>query len=328
MVVYRDWLIRGAFIAFAILIVVIAFYFSLQYFIEDKESSSGGTTFYPNDTRLLSYLHPLCQGMTLSIGKDKYSYVASIYVLKSVPTLVKQPNFNFVAQPNSSNGYVDYKFHFYPGTDLNVSACDFLNSSTAVTFYMLEGDAEFNELVHSKVSKSKNKFEISENCEQGNITSHRFKVVSEDIYHLVFYTEESSLKGINASLTISQVQHNISRDDVISSCSVITAGEPCSVGVPFTASATLLTFTSAATNWVPYDDNLMFSCTSRIWMGLVISLGSTLLIVILILLIAGILYACIACTRRPTSNSYHPGDKTPLMRETPQKRTVSSPDHT
>ncbi len=312
----RVLLICGV-VVFIIIVVVIAFYYSLQNYAKDESTRAGGIILFPEDTRTL--LRPtLCEKLTLSIKKSSNRYTASITVLKSTPSLSKQPSFDFVTQPsNSSGGYVDYQFHFYSGSEVGVSACRMTSSNSQVTFYFLK-NKDFNEWVKSKSFKITNKFEVSEDCQQqGSNTSHNYSAEETDHYHLVFSSSLNSLGGINSSFTITQVQYGPRQSgDILSNCSVTDKEKPCTVNVPVSAASSLLSYTHASLNtttWTSHENTLMVSCSTRRWLIFVISLGATVTIVVLILLTVAILSAVIACRNKREVLQDDPDLRTPLV---------------
>ena len=128
---------------FAAVGLVIALYFYVQYIVQVGQSSLLGKSLYFNDTRVLPFSHLLCQRVTLC-QCCSFPYTASVNVLRSPPTLSRQPDLNFEVQPQSREGYVNYKFHFYRGSNVDASACRLSGASTSdATFYMLKGDKEF-----------------------------------------------------------------------------------------------------------------------------------------------------------------------------------------
>ena len=310
---------------FGVVVLVIALYFSVQDFVQDRESSLSGKSLYFNDTRVLPFSHLLCQRVTLSVESSSLPYTASVNVLKSPPTLLRQPDLNFEVQPQSREGYVNYKFHFYRGSNVDASACRLSGASTSdATFYMLKGDKEFEDLIKSKSSNSENKFEVSEDCQEDN-TVHNFTADSEDFYHLVFFSPANVLKGINASFTIGQVQYSIDEENVLSRCSITSEAQSCSANVPVQATTTILSSAWSNYNGTVYKNKLKSSCSPRPWMIFVVSLSSALGIIILVVVMASILYLCTACRRsRPARTEPEvPGDKTPLVRDQPQDKMIN-----
>jgi len=310
-------------VLFGVVVLVVALYFCVQDFVKDRESSLSGNSLYFNDTRVLPFSHLLCQRVTLSADSSSLPYTATIVVLKSPPILSKQPDLNIVDQPQSRIGYVNYKFHFYSGSAVDASACRLSDTSTSdASFYMLKGDKEFEDLIKSKDSTSENKFEVSEDCQGGNNTVRRFTADAEDFYHLVFFSPANVLEGIDATLTIGQIQYSIDEGDILSQCSISSEAQSCSASVPVQASTTLLSSTWSNFNGTTYENKLNSACSLRSWMIFVVSLSSALGIIFVVIVMACVLYVCVACKRSTSSRMEAdvPGDKTPLVRDKPQDK--------
>ena len=220
-----------------ILSATISVHYTASHYTDDD-----GLQYSPFDTRIIPVSNALCQGLRLTVEGSKYGlYCASLYMLKSPPTLTDYDRFEFYDLPSiPADHYKYYTFYMYPGSNFTVSVCISGTFTGHSTFKLIKSSKTFKEWVNSSYHVPSNaSFDIDVSC-HGNRTKS-YNVTEEDYYYLVFDTDDKVSLDIDVSFY--RTLYHFNRTAVSDTCSVTTeiTGTSCSVKVPLSGETAFVT---------------------------------------------------------------------------------------
>lgn len=256
-----------------VLVLVLPLHYSNP--VHDNENNPA---YAPVDTAIISYPHPFCEKLRIARHFDQdFPVIATIYLLKQIPTLEKQDSSTFhraIQLPSFQYEY--WKLFLYPGSSINYSACssDSLPNPWGV-FYLVKGNRNFARWTNGR-SHYYDKQDIDAACSNENST-YALEVQEEDNYYFIFEKQDTSETSLRITFSFDRVLYEVFNSTVISDCSIfLNSSSSCLVDVPLASKpVALLELDTLEPDMDEWDANISLDveCADRVWLYAVIGIA-------------------------------------------------------
>ncbi len=182
--------------------------------------------FSPNESRVLNYSSTWCSSVTV---ESTPSVGEKLLWWKESPMVSDHDSFNIIRHIEVLHNTIHYyKFHLYPGSHVNVTACAVVKGGIDIAIILaIRGESHFEKWQNSAYmdySLVDSSFKVTDLCDNSSELHHLIsKVSNEDDYYLVFYTP---VREIMIEVSFQFYRTKLSISDSLDYC-IITDGILC-----------------------------------------------------------------------------------------------------
>lgn len=255
------------------------------HFLADNNTNNYAD-YNSKDTSVIPYNYRLCQGLTLTSNFDTKNPSASLFLLKTPPTLNGSESFLIQREIDldEATSNETWAVNLYPGSNVSVLVCGG-ELHLPVVFYVIKGSDNY-----SRWSDDPNvKYSILSKTISGCVDIS-YDVSESDEYYLIVYQSNTTIgSSLNVTLKFFQTKYTYTSSSIAASCAINSSLIYCSLGVPMSSGYSALLLVNETTQW-GQPESIGVNCNPRVWVYVMATLAIALF---LILVFNGILLGCV-----------------------------------